>query len=205
MTYFPVSIGAVRGLLIGAAVVLVILSFLPLISARSIGEDTGEGDALLRQARQSWKDGRYDSAVEAYSRLRDEFPEHAFVQGGDAQFWLWCSLGNAGKTHDEIERFLKDYPDPSLVTSPPFRGLSACCGAAGPSAFPAPVGANHGYACLPERYLALSEGLPLGEVKRRRYNEIVFAAGGKLDVMLFELRRHRRGLRATLGGGVDRR
>ena len=68
---------------------------------------------------------------------------------------------------------------------PKGRSLAKSILSAGPSAYLAPIGANHGYACLVESYRALSSGMPLGEVMRTRYNEIIFAAGGKLDVFLF--------------------
>jgi len=75
------------------------------------GQDTG--DAALAQARHLWAAKEYARAADAYRALRDRFPDHALVRSGDAQFWLWCSLGNAGKREEEIEeiqRFLEDFP-----------------------------------------------------------------------------------------------
>lgn len=72
-----------------------------------------EGDALLDQAKKSWSEKKYEEAAEAYKKLRDNFPSHDFVRSGDAQFWLWCSLANAGRGKEEIqeiEKFLKEYP-----------------------------------------------------------------------------------------------
>lgn len=72
-----------------------------------------DGDDLLGKARAAWERGDFAGAVEAYRGLRDGFPEHEFVKGGDAQFWLWCSLANAGKKQEsvaEIEAFLERHP-----------------------------------------------------------------------------------------------
>jgi hypothetical protein len=88
-----------------AALAAVLLLTVPLFA--------GEGDELLEQAKTAWSAGRYQDAADAYRNLRDRFPDHPFVASGDAQFWLWCSLGPAGKDAEqivEIERFLKDYP-----------------------------------------------------------------------------------------------
>jgi|GEM_PF-402490 len=73
-----------------------------------------EGEDLLGKARSAWENGDYAGAVEAYRGLRDGFPENEFVKEGDAQFWLWCSLANAGQTREavaEIEAFLEKYPE----------------------------------------------------------------------------------------------
>jgi len=73
-----------------------------------------DGDAVLAQAREHWAANRYQEAADAYRELRDEHPDHEFVRSGNAQFWLWACLGNAGRKADEIreiEAFLRDYPD----------------------------------------------------------------------------------------------
>ncbi|MEK7866442.1 MAG: lanthionine synthetase LanC family protein [Planctomycetota bacterium] len=72
-----------------------------------------DGDDLLGKARAAWGKGDFEGAVEAYRGLRDGFPGHDFVKGGDAQFWLWCSLANSGKKREaiaEIQAFLEKHP-----------------------------------------------------------------------------------------------
>ncbi|MDQ7779066.1 MAG: lanthionine synthetase LanC family protein [Planctomycetota bacterium] len=71
------------------------------------------GDDLEEQAEKLWNENKYSEAADAYRRLREECRDHPSVKSGKAQFWLWCSLGNAGKVKEEIaeiERFLKDFP-----------------------------------------------------------------------------------------------
>ena len=73
-----------------------------------------DGDEVLAQARKAWTDKDYAKAAELYQKLRDEFPRHAFVKAGDAQFWVWACVGNAGEKQKEIaeiQRFLKEYPE----------------------------------------------------------------------------------------------
>ncbi len=71
------------------------------------------GDGTLEKARAAWEKGDYAEAAAQYTTLRDKFPKNDAVTSGDAQFWLWCSLANSGKTKEsvaEIETFLAKYP-----------------------------------------------------------------------------------------------
>jgi rhamnogalacturonyl hydrolase YesR len=68
---------------------------------------------------------------------------------------------------------------------PPERSLALAILGDKPSAYIAPIGPNHGYACLPEMYRALSTGMALGDVMRTRYAEIILAGRGKLDGQLY--------------------
>lgn len=101
----------IRFTLILLAFLLLAGAFLPAGTMQAGGKS--DGDSLLEQARLCWKEKKFDKAAEAYLRLRDRFPRHEFVLSGNAQFWLWCSLGNAGRIKEEIEeieRFLDRYP-----------------------------------------------------------------------------------------------
>lgn len=93
------------------AILLLAASCLGFPHARA---DDESGDKLLSEAQALWAKQEYARAAEAYRGLRDRFPKHPFVKSGDAQFWLWCSLGNAGKTEEEIvemDVFLKKFPE----------------------------------------------------------------------------------------------
>lgn len=71
------------------------------------------GDGTLEKARAAWEKGDYAEAAARYAELRDKFPKNDAVTSGDAQFWLWCSLANSGKTKEsiaEIETFLAKHP-----------------------------------------------------------------------------------------------
>jgi len=87
---------------------------------------------------------------------------------------------------------------------PADRSLGLAILSDGPSAFLAPIGPNHGYACLPEMYRALSAGLPLGDVMRSRYCEVVLACGGKLDGQLYVPGAPELTEDAMRGGGLNR-
>ncbi len=87
---------------------------------------------------------------------------------------------------------------------PKGKSLALAILSAGPAAYMAPIGANHGYACGPERYRAMATGMPLGDVMRTRYNEIILAAGGKLDIYLLEPGSPPPPENAMRGGGVNR-
>ena len=87
---------------------------------------------------------------------------------------------------------------------PKGRSLALAILATGPSAFMAPIGANHGYACIPEQYRAMASGLCLGDVMRSRYNEIIFSTGGSLEIKLFEPGARRMDEDPMRGGGLNR-
>jgi len=65
---------------------------------------------------------------------------------------------------------------------PEGKSLALAILSAGPSAYLAPIGANHGYSCTIEKEIALSTGMPLGDVMRTRYNELVIAGKGRLKI-----------------------
>jgi rhamnogalacturonyl hydrolase YesR len=89
-------------------------------------------------------------------------------------------------------------------TIPPGRSLGLAILSDGPSAYLAPIGPNHGYACSVELHRALSAGLSLGDVMRSRYNEIILGGGGNLDISLYEPDGPMLSENPMRGGGANR-
>ena len=87
---------------------------------------------------------------------------------------------------------------------PKGKSLALATLAAGPSAYIAPIGPNHGYAGFPEVYRVLSTGMPLGDLMRTRYNEIIFADNGELDIARYEAGAAFPAEDPMRGGGVNR-
>jgi hypothetical protein len=104
---------------------------------------------------------------------------------------VWSGTCHSGVLHREFVEndIVSTFGRVDRITEyilPEGRGLGLAVLADGPSAYLAPIGPNHGYACNVELYRALAMGWPLGDVLRSRYNEIILDAGGKLDISLFE-------------------
>jgi len=87
---------------------------------------------------------------------------------------------------------------------PAERSLGLAILGAGPAAFLAPLGPNHGYSCLVEQVRAISTGVSLGEVMRGRYNEIALAEGAALAPATYRAGAPELHEDAMRGGGVNR-
>ncbi|MBI3099360.1 MAG: outer membrane protein assembly factor BamD [Planctomycetes bacterium] len=97
-----------------ALAALLAVCLLTLSPPGPIRADDESGDRLLGEAQEHWEKQEFAKAAVAYRSLRDRFPKHSFVKSGEAQFWLWCSLGSAGKHEEEIAEigvFLKKFPE----------------------------------------------------------------------------------------------